>query len=88
MIALLRVTSPVASDVPLSTAVVECGQASDRRAGDGHRGDGRDGFETEREQWDDANNVVALEPGAVVGYERNTGTKLHLYVRLSRGASD
>jgi hypothetical protein len=31
---------------------------------------------------------VALEPGAVVGYERNTGTKLHLYVRLSRGASD
>jgi arginine deiminase len=47
-----------------------------------------DGFETEREQWDDANNVVTLEPGAVVGYERNTGTKLHLYVRLSRGASD
>jgi Arginine deiminase len=37
-----------------------------------------DGFETEREQWDDGNNVVALEPGAVVGYERNTGTNTAL----------
>ena len=31
-------------------------------------------FEAEREQWDDGNNVVALEPGVVVAYERNTGT--------------
>jgi len=27
-----------------------------------------------REQWDDGNNVVCLEPGVVVAYERNTGT--------------
>ena len=35
---------------------------------------GGDSFEAEREQWDDGNNVVALEPGVVIGYERNTGT--------------
>ena len=28
----------------------------------------------QREQWDDGNNVVALEPGVVVAYERNTFT--------------
>jgi arginine deiminase len=28
----------------------------------------------EREQWDDANNFLALAPGLVVGYERNTVT--------------
>ena len=28
----------------------------------------------EREQWDDGNNVVALEPGVVVAYDRNTHT--------------
>lgn len=28
----------------------------------------------EREQWDDANNYLALAPGVVVGYERNTVT--------------
>jgi arginine deiminase len=35
-------------------------------------------FEQEREQWDDGNNVVALEPGVVVSYDRNvhTNTKL------------
>ncbi|MEZ5096168.1 MAG: arginine deiminase [Nocardioides sp.] len=27
-----------------------------------------------REQWDDGNNVVALEPGVVIGYDRNTLT--------------
>ena len=31
-------------------------------------------FQAEREQWDDGNNVVALEPGVVVGYARNTHT--------------
>jgi arginine deiminase len=31
-------------------------------------------FEAEREQWDDGNNVVALAPGVVVGYDRNTHT--------------
>ena len=28
----------------------------------------------EREQWDDANNFLALAPGVIVGYERNTVT--------------
>jgi len=31
-------------------------------------------WEAEREQWDDGNNVLALEPGVVVGYDRNTHT--------------
>lgn len=35
---------------------------------------GGDNFASEREQWDDGNNVVALEPGVVVGYDRNTHT--------------
>ena len=35
---------------------------------------GGDRYEQEREQWDDGNNVVALEPGVVVAYERNTST--------------
>src|SRR5215469_7722529 len=37
-------------------------------------GTGGDSWEAEREQWDDGNNVVALEPGVVVGYDRNTHT--------------
>jgi arginine deiminase len=37
-------------------------------------GTGGDAYEAEREQWDDGNNVVALEPGVVVGYDRNTHT--------------
>ncbi len=35
---------------------------------------GGDHYQMEREQWDDANNAVALEPGVVVCYERNTYT--------------
>ncbi|MBL4838572.1 MAG: arginine deiminase [Kordiimonadaceae bacterium] len=35
---------------------------------------GGDVYEREREQWDDGNNVVALEPGVVIAYERNTHT--------------
>jgi len=35
---------------------------------------GGDRCEAEREQWDDGNNVVALEPGVVVAYERNEYT--------------
>ncbi|WP_432478630.1 arginine deiminase [Nocardioides sp. GXQ0305] len=35
---------------------------------------GGDGFGARREQWDDGNNVVALEPGVVIGYDRNTHT--------------
>jgi arginine deiminase len=37
-----------------------------------------DAFEAEREQWDDGNNVVCLEPGVVVGYERNEDTNNRL----------
>ena len=39
---------------------------------------GGDTFEAEREQWDDGNNVVCLEPGVVVAYERNTATNTAL----------
>jgi arginine deiminase len=35
---------------------------------------GGDQYQSEREQWDDANNTVALEPGVVISYERNTHT--------------
>lgn len=35
---------------------------------------GGDEYQMQREQWDDANNTVALEPGVVVSYERNTFT--------------
>jgi arginine deiminase len=39
---------------------------------------GGDTFEQEREQWDDGNNVVALEPGVVVAYNRNVATNTRL----------
>ncbi|MDX8535594.1 arginine deiminase [Mesorhizobium sp. VK25A] len=35
---------------------------------------GGDRCEAEREQWDDGNNVVAVEPGVVIGYDRNVYT--------------
>lgn len=35
---------------------------------------GGDSFEAEREQWDDGNNVVAVAPGVVIGYDRNVYT--------------
>lgn len=35
---------------------------------------GGNAWEAEREQWDDGNNVVALEPGVVIAYDRNTHT--------------
>lgn len=37
-------------------------------------GTGGNEFQAEREQWDDGNNVVALSPGVIVGYSRNTHT--------------
>jgi arginine deiminase len=37
-------------------------------------GTGGDEYQQQREQWDDANNTVALEPGVVISYERNTYT--------------
>jgi len=35
---------------------------------------GGDRYASERQQWDDANNVLALEPGVIVAYDRNTHT--------------
>jgi arginine deiminase len=35
---------------------------------------GGDSYEAEREQWDDGNNVLAVEPGVVIGYDRNVYT--------------
>ena len=35
---------------------------------------GGDTFQQAREQWDDANNVVALEPGVVISYSKNEYT--------------
>lgn len=35
---------------------------------------GGDSYQSEREQWDDGNNVVAVEPGVVIGYDRNVYT--------------
>lgn len=35
---------------------------------------GGNSFAAEREQWDDGNNVVAVEPGVVIGYDRSTYT--------------
>ena len=39
---------------------------------------GGDRYESEREQWDDGNNVLALAPGVVVAYERNVDTNTRL----------
>ncbi|EAA6842951.1 arginine deiminase [Salmonella enterica] len=35
---------------------------------------GGDAFEAEREQWNDANNVLTIRPGVVIGYDRNVWT--------------
>jgi arginine deiminase len=35
---------------------------------------GGNAWQSQREQWDDGNNVVALEPGVVVAYDRNPHT--------------
>lgn len=39
---------------------------------------GLDNVTAEREQWDDGNNTLALEPGVVVAYERNVETNARL----------
>lgn len=39
---------------------------------------GGDSFGAAREQWGDANNVVALEPGVVVAYSKNVATNAAL----------
>ncbi|MEV3904897.1 arginine deiminase [Mycobacterium sp. NPDC050551] len=35
---------------------------------------GGNAYESERQQWDSGNNLVAMEPGVVVAYDRNTRT--------------
>jgi len=37
-----------------------------------------DVYGIQREQWDDGNNVIALEPGVVIGYDRNVLTNTAL----------
>jgi len=39
---------------------------------------GGDRFDCQRERWDDGNNLLALEPGVVIGYDRNTRTNRRL----------
>lgn len=39
---------------------------------------GTDPFEQSREQWNDGNNVLALRPGVVMGYDRNDDTNAAL----------
>ena len=39
---------------------------------------GGDSYEAEREQWDDGNNLLAVEPGVVIGYDRNVYTNTRL----------
>jgi arginine deiminase len=41
-------------------------------------GTGLDPVVAEREQWDDGNNTLALAPGVVVAYERNSRTNARL----------
>jgi arginine deiminase len=39
---------------------------------------GGDSFESEREQWNDGNNLLCLEPGVVIAYDRNVATNTRL----------
>jgi arginine deiminase len=39
---------------------------------------GGDEYQAAREQWDDGNNLLALEPGVVIAYSKNTYTNQKL----------
>lgn len=39
---------------------------------------GGDEFASEREQWDDGNNVLAISPGVVIAYDRSVNTNTRL----------
>jgi arginine deiminase len=39
---------------------------------------GGDPFESEREQWNDGNNLLCLEPGVAIAYDRNVDTNTRL----------
>ena len=49
---------------------------------------GGDEFEAERNQWDDGNNVVALEPGVVVALRAQRGDEREAREGRDRGARD
>ena len=49
---------------------------------------GLDPVTAEREQWDDGNNTLAIAPGRVIAYERNTETNARLVGRGDRGRHD
>ena len=49
---------------------------------------GLDPVTAEREQWDDGNNTLAIAPGRVIAYERNTETNARLARRGDRGRHD
>ena len=48
---------------------------------------GGDAYASERQQWDSGNNAVAVEPGVVFTYDRNTTTNAPAAGRGHRGAS-
>jgi arginine deiminase len=64
----------VSGPVPFRRAAAEAMQVSELRVID----TGLDPITAEREQWDDGNNTLALAPGVVVAYERNTETNARL----------
>jgi arginine deiminase len=39
---------------------------------------GGDAFGSEREQWDDGNNLLCVAPGVVIAYDRNVDTNTRL----------
>jgi arginine deiminase len=57
-------------DKPLTNVVAEALGLAALRAVE----TGGNSYEAAREQWDDGNNVVALAPGVVIGYDRNVHT--------------
>lgn len=66
----LRVTGPV----PFLPAAAEALGLEKLRVID----TGLDPVVAEREQWDDGNNTLAVAPGVVIAYERNTATNARL----------
>jgi len=71
----LRPTGPAGIDITAETdpflQVVQAALGLDRLR---VVATGGNSYEAEREQWDDGNNVVAIEPGVVIGYDRNVYT--------------
>ncbi|HLW29147.1 MAG TPA: arginine deiminase [Kiloniellales bacterium] len=57
-------------DAPFTRVVAEALKLKELRVVE----TGGDAYVREREQWDDGNNVIAIEPGVVIGYDRNVYT--------------